>query len=140
MQIHWPCVVGLWTDQAVIVGLFKDMGRPAGNAADSEGGSEEVGRQTDRVEQDGGIELNVGVEASAWLQLFQQRNGQFFDTAGQDKFLGIGDTGHLTQFFGTWVFRLIHTMSKAHQTLPMYDGVPKPGFSILNGPNLVEHI
>ena len=82
MQIHGSSIVGFGTDQAVIANLFKDMGCPTGDTADSEGGSKEVGGQANRVEQGGGIELDIGVETSAWLQLFQQGDGQFFDTTG----------------------------------------------------------
>ena len=46
-------VIRLWTDQAIIVDLFQNMGGPTGGTADCERGSKEIARQANEGEQSG---------------------------------------------------------------------------------------
>src|SRR4051812_23275878 len=51
-------------DDAVVFVLLEDVRRPAGGATDRENRGEQLGRNVDGVEDQGGVELYVGVEVA----------------------------------------------------------------------------
>src|SRR5258708_28930069 len=57
-----PDIVGLRPDDASALLLLEDMRAPAGGPADGEQGGERVSRHFERLEQQRGIEFDVGVE------------------------------------------------------------------------------
>src|SRR5260221_6758251 len=59
-------------DQSAVAKLFEAMRRPAEDAADREGRREQIRRQTQAVQQQGRVELDVGIEPPVRLTLAEQ--------------------------------------------------------------------
>src|SRR5262249_11555344 len=76
-------VLRLRADQPAVGELLQAVRGPAGHAADGKSGGEQGGRQVEAVQQERGVELDVGVEAAVGLALAQQPQGGGFDAARQ---------------------------------------------------------
>ena len=59
------------------------MGGPAGDASHGEHGGEEVRVETQPFEEEGGVELDIGLKAPAGLVFFEEFEGSFLDVHGQ---------------------------------------------------------
>ena len=78
-----PHVLRLRPDQPAVAQLLQAVRRPAGDAADGEGRREQLGRQPQAVQQQRGVELDVGVQAAVRLALAEQAQGRGLDRAGE---------------------------------------------------------
>src|SRR5918997_1489705 len=63
--VRLPDVLGLRADEAVFGLLFEAVGRPSGDPADGEGRGEEVRGEAQAVQEEGRVELDVGLEVAA---------------------------------------------------------------------------
>ena len=75
-------IVRLRADDAAALLLLEDMGAPAGDAADREQRGEGLARDLQRLEQQRGVVLDVGVEPPAGLVLAQRRDRALLDLRG----------------------------------------------------------
>lgn len=72
-------VPGFGPEDTIDGALFDAVGGPAGDASYGEHGREEIGRQAQPLEEQGGVELDVGLETPAGLVLLEEFDGGFFD-------------------------------------------------------------
>ena len=78
-----PDVLRLRPDQPPFAKLLQAMGRPAEHAPYGERGGEQIGGQPQAVEQQSGIELDIGIEPALRLELAEQAQGRAFDRPRQ---------------------------------------------------------
>src|SRR5690606_33424654 len=86
-------VAGRGPDDPVVGRLLEDVGAPADDPARRERRAEQLGRQADVLHDDAGVELDVGVEVAARLQLVQHLDDGALDLRRERHLLGADPLG-----------------------------------------------
>jgi hypothetical protein len=76
-------VAGARPDEAVVSGLFHDVGAPSNDASSGERRGEHVAADPTCVHDDSGVELDVGVKFTPRLQLGERLFDGLFDVGGE---------------------------------------------------------
>ena len=132
-------------DDLGVLELLEHMGGPAGGAADGEHGGEQLRGNIDGVEDDRGIQLDVGVEVAAGLQLGQDLDRRFLHGAGEVEEGAVARVaGHLlhgiTQDRGAGVAHLVDAVAEAHDPAPMLQLAADVGFRLVRRADRLEHV
>src|SRR5690606_21223643 len=90
-------------DDAVVGRLLEDVGAPADHPARRERRAEQVGRQAHVLHHDAGVELDVGVEVAAGLQLGEHVDHRALDLRGEVDLLGADPLGDAAQELGAGI-------------------------------------
>jgi len=135
----------LRADEAAIAELFEAVGGPAGDPTDSKGGGEEFERQSESVEQERGVELHVGVEASIGLALAEETEGSGFDGAGEVVELAIAASGvelrgGFREDVSTRIADAVDAVPESHEALATIEARADGGFGTVGAADFKHHL
>jgi hypothetical protein len=135
----------LRAEDAVVGQLLQGVGAPAGQAPDGEGGREEGGVEAEAVQQQRGVELDVGLQARAGLVLGQQGHRHALDVLGQGVQLavaagGVELGGGPLQHLGARVAHLVDAVAEAHQPLAAGEHGAHVGLGPLGAADREDHV
>ena len=108
--------------------------------AGGEGGSEHVAGEAADVHHHAGVELDVGVEVTAGLQLGQQVDHRLLDGQGQLDQGPAERRDHGTQQERARVVGLVDAVAEAHDPVTLLDGLPDVGLGPVRRADVVEHV
>ena len=123
------------------------MGGPAGDASHGEHGGEEVRVETQPFEEEGGVELDIGLKAPAGLVFFEDFEGSFLDVHGQGVqvvftvvvFAVEEGARRARKDVGPRISYAIHGVSETHEPFTRFEFFPKPGFGVVGIADRFEH-
>src|SRR5947199_17073 len=121
------------------------MGRPAGHAPDGEEGGEQLRGQPQAVEQEGGVELDVGVQPPVRLALAQQAQGRDLDRAGElvqllVPAMAIETLRRRGQHVRSRIAHPVDAVAEAHQPLAPGQLLPQHRLGPLRTADLEDHV
>lgn len=145
MKACRPDVGRLRPDQSAIAKLFQAVRRPAEDATDGKSGREQLGRQSQTVQQQGRVGLDVGVEAAARLAFAQQAQRRGFDRPGKVVEQSIAVTrvealGGLDHDVGAPIAYSIDAVSEPHEALTAIQHGADDRFRALGRADLEHHV
>src|SRR5579875_26068 len=108
------------TNQFILCILLQDMGNPAASTGNGKNRGEDLRIQPDTVQDQGRVELHVGLERVIWFVGSQGLEDDILYLARIRVKLHIPGLpvqllGCCPQHISAWVARAVHTMSKAHK-------------------------
>ena len=92
------------------------------------------------VHHHAGVELDVGVEVAAGLELGQHLDDRLLDLLGELDLLGADALGHAPQEQRAGVVGLVDAVAEAHDPLAAGDGVDEVGAGVVDGADGVEQV
>src|SRR5208282_3124953 len=133
--VNRPDVLGAWADEAVVVQLLDDVGRPAGDAADGEDGRVEVDVNAQGRVGGSRVEIHIGVQFLVGVDVE-------FDGARHLKPLGFACIpaqlfAHAAQVGGAGIFGFVDAVPKAGNLLlgcqHAFDVIHRVGAGLVDG-------
>src|SRR5690606_11176364 len=139
----WPDVHALRSDQPSRRTLLETVCRPPGRPSDRENGREERRLDPEAVQQQRGVELDVGSKPPAGLVHLEQPQRRRFDRARERVELMVsGMREHAlrrrAEHVGAWIAHLVDPVAEAHQALASRELRREHGFRPLGITDL-EH-
>src|SRR5262245_21561274 len=138
-------VIRLRTNESAIPKLLEAVRGPAGDASDGESRREELRWQAQTVQQERGVELDVGVEPSIGLALTKQSKRSGFDTPRQlvqrsIAVVRIEPLGGVRQHVGARVAHAVDTMAESHQALAAIELRADDGLGVFGRADFQHHV
>src|SRR5215510_11138612 len=115
-------VYRLWPDQAIVGELLQYVGCPASGTANGKGRGEQRRRDVDRMQNQCGVKLDVGIKVTARLNLVQDFYRDPFDLRGKVEQFPVTrllrhDLSGIAQDLRPWIANFIDAVSEAHDAL-----------------------
>src|SRR5690606_29048409 len=114
------------TDEAVVFGLFDDMGGPADDPADDEQRGVEFDGEAQVMVQPGARPIEIGPEAFFVEHHFFDDVGRLFEVGAAGLFGQL--PARLAEDDGTGIAVFVDAMAEAHDAAFLSEGVADPGF------------
>src|ERR1039458_8296819 len=127
--------MSLWPYQSVVGVLLENVARPPGYPAGRKCCRKEIPRQADGVQHNRGVELDVGVQPATRLLLFKESETCLLTRGGKSIEVAlIHFLRNPTQNLRSRILRLVHTMTKPHQTVASGKCRSHPWLRVLRRP------
>src|SRR5262249_24800615 len=122
LQVHRTDIDRLRTDETAFPKLLKTMCRPTKDPADSEGWCKKLSRESQTVQEQGGVELDVRIESAVRFALMQHLKRGGFDAPREVvespvTFCRVKATSRFSKHVSTRIAYAINAMTKSHQPL-----------------------
>src|SRR5712691_9628219 len=132
-------------DQSSIAKLFQTMCGPAEDATDGERRREQFGRQSEAMQQERRVELDIGIDSTLWLAFAEQtkRGGLDLPREVVEALIAparIEALGGPTKDIGTRVTDSVDAVSESHEALAPIQFRENEGVRALGSPDFKHHV
>src|SRR6266851_663410 len=131
-------VLRLRTDGPVVRCLLEHVRRPSGNARHGKGGREEVLRQADRLQDPGGVELDVRGLRALRMLLVQDGESGLLDLRREVVELRVQALAHDLEDPRARVIGAVDAVPEAHESFLAVARLAQPVLGILGGADLLQ--
>ena len=116
----WSGIFGLRSDDAVGAALLEGVRDPSAHAADRERRCEQFNLESEPVQQERGVELDIRLQPSSGFVLFEQAKRVRLNRSGEgvQRHVAMAREQPLRrpgQHVGSWIANLVDAMSEPHQ-------------------------